>query len=136
MTTDQPLRAPACGPATADLFHDEARYDAAKRICRTCPLREDCLEEALDRREPAGVFGGRDQWERRALLRQRGLQLDTITPRWRAILESPEASAKLRKLRSRGWSTARIAQVLRTITPVIERALAELDAATDLVEAA
>jgi WhiB family redox-sensing transcriptional regulator len=30
----------------------------AKEICSTCPLIEPCLEGALDRREPWGVWGG------------------------------------------------------------------------------
>ena len=30
----------------------------AKQICATCPLVDPCLEGALDRREPWGVWGG------------------------------------------------------------------------------
>ena len=30
----------------------------AKQICTTCPLVDPCLEGALDRREPWGVWGG------------------------------------------------------------------------------
>ena len=32
--------------------------ERAKSLCRTCPLRESCLAEAVDRREPWGVWGG------------------------------------------------------------------------------
>src|SRR5690242_4386335 len=35
-----------------------AAVDRAKGLCRTCPLQEACLTEALERREPWGVWGG------------------------------------------------------------------------------
>ena len=43
-----------------DLFFSDEIPDIieAKRICSTCPLAEECLEGALDRREPWGVWGG------------------------------------------------------------------------------
>jgi WhiB family transcriptional regulator, redox-sensing transcriptional regulator len=42
------------------LFFSEEIGDiaAAKRICATCPLQSPCLEGALERREPWGVWGG------------------------------------------------------------------------------
>lgn len=43
-----------------DLFfaEDPADVEAAKEICRECPVREQCLADALERREPWGVWGG------------------------------------------------------------------------------
>ncbi|WP_046470332.1 WhiB family transcriptional regulator [Allosalinactinospora lopnorensis] len=43
-----------------DLFFAEAPADveAAKAVCRQCPVREQCLADALERREPWGVWGG------------------------------------------------------------------------------
>jgi WhiB family transcriptional regulator, redox-sensing transcriptional regulator len=43
-----------------DLFFSEDIGDiaAAKRICAECPVLAPCLEGALDRREPWGVWGG------------------------------------------------------------------------------
>ncbi|GAA4893979.1 WhiB family transcriptional regulator [Streptomonospora salina] len=43
-----------------DLFFAEAPADveAAKAICADCPVREQCLADALDRGEPWGVWGG------------------------------------------------------------------------------
>ncbi|MFD3685174.1 WhiB family transcriptional regulator [Nocardiopsis sp. NPDC058631] len=43
-----------------DLFFAEAPADVetAKAVCGACPVREQCLADALDRREPWGVWGG------------------------------------------------------------------------------
>ena len=61
-----------CDP---EVFHpladsDEAA-DAAKAICRVCPVREPCLEHAITAREKYGVWGGLTERERRRLVRQR-----------------------------------------------------------------
>ena len=40
------------------------QIDAAKRICRTCPVREPCLRWALNTGD-AGVWGGTTEAERR-----------------------------------------------------------------------
>jgi WhiB family transcriptional regulator, redox-sensing transcriptional regulator len=50
-----------------------AREAVAKRICGTCPVRMMCLEYALAVREPYGIWGGLNEYERRRLLsRQAG----------------------------------------------------------------
>jgi WhiB family redox-sensing transcriptional regulator len=50
-----------------------AREAVAKRICSTCPVRMLCLEYALAVREPYGIWGGLNEYERRRLLsRQAG----------------------------------------------------------------
>ena len=36
----------------------EADVELAKSLCRECPLREGCLEGAVARQEPWGVWGG------------------------------------------------------------------------------
>lgn len=43
---------------------------AAKAVCFACPVRSECLAEALDMRELYGVFGGLDEDERRRLSRR------------------------------------------------------------------
>jgi len=49
-----------CRRVDPDAFFAEAPADveAAKALCRDCPLREACLAGALERREPWGVWGG------------------------------------------------------------------------------
>ncbi|MGH9042923.1 MAG: WhiB family transcriptional regulator [Acidimicrobiia bacterium] len=46
--------------ALADLFFSESLDDiaAAKALCVECPMRLPCLEGALARQEPWGVWGG------------------------------------------------------------------------------
>ena len=46
--------------ALVDLFFSEQLDDiaAAKAFCLECPVKDDCLEAALTRREPWGVWGG------------------------------------------------------------------------------
>lgn len=52
----------ACRQVTnaADVFFSEDLGDiaAAKRVCAECPVLAPCLEGALERREPWGVWGG------------------------------------------------------------------------------
>lgn len=49
-----------CRSNDPELFFAESPADVelAKSLCRSCPLRSECLEGALDRREPWGVWGG------------------------------------------------------------------------------
>ncbi len=64
-TTDEPTPVPTdrtlpCWTEDPDLWFAESPADveAAKALCVPCPLRETCLAEALERREPWGVWGG------------------------------------------------------------------------------
>ena len=49
-----------CRMVDPELFFAEAPADveAAKALCRDCPIQEVCLAGALERREPWGVWGG------------------------------------------------------------------------------
>ncbi len=50
---------PACSDAPEQFFsEDPYELEQAKLVCRVCPVREDCLNGALERREPWGVWGG------------------------------------------------------------------------------
>ncbi|MEU2433768.1 WhiB family transcriptional regulator [Streptomyces sp. NPDC007861] len=46
----------------------QEREEQAKRVCRTCPVRNACLRHSLRAREKFGVWGGLGEQERRALL--------------------------------------------------------------------
>ena len=49
-----------CRVNDPELFFAESPEDVefAKALCATCPARLDCLNGALERREPWGVWGG------------------------------------------------------------------------------
>ncbi len=54
------------------LFPEATEQKRARLICAGCPVRPECLAEALDNRIEWGVWGGMTERERRQLLRQRG----------------------------------------------------------------
>ncbi|OLB78819.1 MAG: WhiB family transcriptional regulator [Actinobacteria bacterium 13_2_20CM_2_71_6] len=64
-----------------ELFVTGAAQHEATRICRHCPVRLECLAEALDSRTEFGVWGGLTERERRAMLRRA-----PAVPSWRAVL--------------------------------------------------
>ncbi|MCH5645040.1 MULTISPECIES: WhiB family transcriptional regulator [unclassified Gordonia (in: high G+C Gram-positive bacteria)] len=49
-----------CQVADADLWfaEDPRDLERAKELCAECPLRTQCLQAAMDRAEPWGVWGG------------------------------------------------------------------------------
>ena len=54
-----------------ELFVSGAAQNRAKAVCLGCPVRTECLSDALDNRVEFGVWGGMTERERRALLRRR-----------------------------------------------------------------
>ena len=66
-----------------DLFVQGAAQNRAKAVCMGCPVRTECLADALDNRIEFGVWGGMTERERRALLRRR----PEVTS-WSALLET------------------------------------------------
>ena len=74
-------RASCRGPESALFFpptfpeprqERDSRETRAKEICAACPVRPECLEFALDIREPHGIWGGLNEFERRDLLERAG----------------------------------------------------------------
>src|SRR5580704_14512713 len=68
---DWTLRAACRGVAPDELFTSGAAQHRAKSVCRGCPVRTECLADALDNRVEFGVWGGLTERERRSLLRRR-----------------------------------------------------------------
>lgn len=66
-----------------ELFVRGAAQNRAKQMCAGCPVRTECLSEALDNQIEWGVWGGMTERERRALLRKR----PNVTS-WRLLLET------------------------------------------------
>lgn len=52
---------------------DGVGVDAARQVCATCPVREPCLEYALEHHVDHGVWGGTSERERRRIARTRRL---------------------------------------------------------------
>ena len=56
-------------PSLAETRSDrDAREARAKAICAECPVTTECLEYALEIREPLGIWGGLNEFERGSLL--------------------------------------------------------------------
>ncbi len=82
-TVDQNWRAHAsCAGMDPDLFFAAGaiEHKLAKRICRGCPVRRQCLSYAMDAPIDHGVWGGLTERERRRY-RRRAAGGD-----WRALL--------------------------------------------------
>jgi WhiB family transcriptional regulator, redox-sensing transcriptional regulator len=74
----------ACRVSQPDqLFVRGAEQNKAKKMCAGCPVKAECLAEALENQIEWGVWGGMTERERRAVLRKR----PNVTS-WRALLET------------------------------------------------
>jgi WhiB family redox-sensing transcriptional regulator len=76
-----------CPQVGSDLFYadDLTGVQAALEVCRRCPVRDDCLDHALDTGEIYGVWGGTSETARGKLRvrmrRELGLQrYDPLPP--------------------------------------------------------
>ncbi len=79
---DWTARAACLASDPDELFVQGAEQNRAKALCRGCPVRTECLADALDNRVEFGVWGGMTERERRALLRRR----PDVTS-WKALLQ-------------------------------------------------
>lgn len=67
---EEPWRATAnCQNAPSALFFPERGEpaDRAKALCARCPVRQECLDFAIERGERFGVWGGLSERERRPI---------------------------------------------------------------------
>ncbi|MFJ3189127.1 WhiB family transcriptional regulator [Streptomyces halstedii] len=67
----------ACRDEDPDLFFPIGttgpalvQTEEAKAVCRGCPVRQQCLDWALENNQDAGVWGGLGETERRTLKRR------------------------------------------------------------------
>jgi WhiB family redox-sensing transcriptional regulator len=72
----------ACLSADPDLFFpissrgvSATQIDRAKRVCASCPVREQCLDFALSTQQQFGIWGGATEDERKRLTRRARRQL-------------------------------------------------------------
>lgn len=91
---DHWVTAAACQSSAPDkLFVKGAEQHKAKNVCAGCPVRTECLAEALDNQVEWGVWGGLTERERRAVLRQRP-QVTSWTALLRTAMENHERAAR------------------------------------------
>lgn len=78
LQVDKWQRKAACRGPQAEVFFPPPSFERkndkrsrelqAKDICRTCPVRNPCLEYAISIKEQHGIWGGLNEAERRTLL--------------------------------------------------------------------
>jgi WhiB family transcriptional regulator, redox-sensing transcriptional regulator len=84
-----------------ELFVRGAAQNDAKKLCSGCPVRTECLAEALDNEIEWGVWGGLTERERRAILRKR----PNVTS-WRVLLETAQREHLALQAQTAGRRTA------------------------------
>ena len=81
----------ACRAASPDqLFVRGAEQNKAKKLCAGCPVKAECLAEALENQIEWGVWGGMTERERRALLKR------SPNASWRKVLENARVGAQVK----------------------------------------
>jgi WhiB family redox-sensing transcriptional regulator len=62
----------ACRGADTEIFYPASHDEEAEALalCATCPVRAQCLEDALRNRETHGIWGGTTPEERRRIRRE------------------------------------------------------------------
>lgn len=88
MRTDRTAERPwltqaACANTPTTLFYPERgeHHSAAIAVCNTCPVKNECLQWALDNNETFGVWGGTTASERRRIQRGRPVAPQPTQPR-------------------------------------------------------
>jgi hypothetical protein len=110
----------ACREIAGDVFFPTAERGrmrvrevaVAKAVCARCPVRAECLADALAR-IPYGIAGGLTAEERRALPRLAKaavLDVERLAEALRVATVPRRQAALARALQAAGWSTDRIAE--------------------------
>jgi WhiB family redox-sensing transcriptional regulator len=74
----------ACQDVDPDVFFNEALIPTARRVCDGCPVREACLEYALEH-ERYGFWGGASETERKRMRRRLGRRVRQNPVRTRGV---------------------------------------------------
>ena len=82
------VRAVCAGADPDALFVTGAAQRDAAKMCQACPVRLECLADALDNQIEYGVWGGMTERQRRAVLKK-----SPEVSSWRALLEEARASS-------------------------------------------
>ncbi len=85
---DWTARGRCVGRDPDELFVTGAAQREAAKVCNGCPVRLECLADALDNETEFGVWGGLTERQRRALLKQR-----PDVSSWRELLENARNQA-------------------------------------------
>ncbi|MFD7840598.1 WhiB family transcriptional regulator [Streptomyces sp. NPDC059761] len=129
------LSAPACRNADPALFFpaygvplSEPQITAAKELCATCPVREECLAIAVRSDESDGIWGGTTPLERRRMRLQLA-RMEQGTELARAVVsgEEPDVLQALRpavvhSLLRMGWNAERIGAALKMSSGQVQTA--------------
>ena len=75
-----------------ELFVGGAAQRKAAVICRHCPVIAECLADALDNQMEFGVWGGKTERQRRALLKQHP---EVVS--WSKLLHHPAQTPQYRR---------------------------------------
>lgn len=129
----------ACRDEDADLFYPagtsaqhQPQIARAKDVCHACPVMQQCLTWALQTGEPYGIFGGKDEDERRRLLGRRKRRVAApkrySEPVWSQIVRDrrPEYQA----LVAQGLSEAEIAREMDTTVQTVRLARNAIESET------
>ena len=95
------LRAACAKRSPDELFVQGAAQRQAREVCFDCPVRLECLVDALDNRIQYGVWGGMTERERRALLRR----APTVES-WRSTLDGVDRTEITEEI-GRRWPAPR-----------------------------
>lgn len=57
---------------------DQLNVTRAKAMCARCPIRQQCLEYAIDSHEAYGIWGGTSEEERRLIAARRLRDLERV----------------------------------------------------------
>jgi WhiB family redox-sensing transcriptional regulator len=107
----------ACIGVDPEWFFPDRGEDVrrAKAICATCPVKDECLEYALENREKFGIWGGTSERERRGMRSRRSA----------GVPADPSRREQARALHQNGVRAIDIANVMGVTRKTVYRYIGE-----------